>query len=305
MRSRSGSEDTADIALVQRVLAGEKNARVQVNAIAHPIIEYQSDRFCKRFCADNKYIYKCTLAKPWGAASTDALLCEWGNASYGWMLEELASDKRLSRYKGYGGAGLYEYMFSVANSLPFYERWKDWRFGRRSYAPSYIRQLDDNAAKVFFSIKDGHAIEVIAQQLGMDEAQVDALAQEIVVTLTQRGKLHLLENERTISLDRQSESDGETDAKGQVDIESNDPDPEFLENTRLVKQAWGQLSPVEQYVLEAMLIEEQDANDVLYALKEMDISLNEKKPGAEIDRQQLYYFRRKTLAKLSRLVGLH
>ena len=305
MMVKENDKGQGDLDLVQRALSGDRQARSQVNVLVHPIIDFQSDRFCKRFCADNRYHYRCTLSKPWGSAGQDALLCEWGNACYGWMLDELAGEKRLRNYRGERGAGLYEYMFSIANSLPFYERWKNWRFGRRAYAPSYIRALNENADRVFFALKDGYSIEVIAQQLGLVEEDVDRLAQTIVVTLTQRGKLHLLENERAVSLDRQDDDDEAPGVMNRIELASRDPDPELMENTQRVRQAWSKLSAVEQFILEAMLIEEQDANDVLFALKEMNICLNEKKPNEEVDRQQLYYFRRKTIVKLSRLVGLH
>ena len=47
-----------------------------------------------------------------------------------------------------------------------------------------------------------------------------------------------------------------------------------------------------------MIIEEQDADDVLQALRALGVSI---KPGVEAEqtnRQQLYYFKRKALSRL-------
>jgi hypothetical protein len=47
-----------------------------------------------------------------------------------------------------------------------------------------------------------------------------------------------------------------------------------------------------------MVIDELDANSVLEALCQHGISIKEGTPPEQIDRQQLYFFRRKTLLKL-------
>ena len=70
-----------------------------------------------------------------------------------------------------------------------------------------------------------------------------------------------------------------------------------------MRAAWQQLDAVEQYVLEALVIEQQDASDVLQALKTMRLSIKKGVPAEDTDRQQLYYFRRKTLARLGQLLN--
>ena len=55
-------------------------------------------------------------------------------------------------------------------------------------------------------------------------------------------------------------------------------------------------------MLEAMLIEEQDALDILAALNKMNISIKQGVAAEDTTRQQLYYFRRKCLAKLASLM---
>ncbi|WP_455212141.1 hypothetical protein, partial [Kaarinaea lacus] len=62
------------------------------------------------------------------------------------------------------------------------------------------------------------------------------------------------------------------------------------------------LTAVEQFVLEAMLIDEQDASDVLSALIKLNISIADGVPAQQTNRQQLYYFRRKALAKLAEMM---
>jgi hypothetical protein len=53
-----------------------------------------------------------------------------------------------------------------------------------------------------------------------------------------------------------------------------------------------------------MDIDDQDANDVLAALEKLNISIKDNVAAQDTDRQQLYYFRRKTLAKLAKLTGI-
>lgn len=294
----------ANIALARSAANGEPPARKKVNHLAHPIITYQTDRFCKRFCAENQYRYRCSLQTPWGSSPTDAPLCEWGNASYGWMLDDLTNNKRLNRYEGKNGALLQHYLFHIANSLPFYERWKDWRFGRRINVPDYIKEIDPQAAKVFLALRSGDNTTLIAQKLALPEPDTEVLCHKIIVALTQRQRLYLLNPDRTQSLTPPHGNDDSPDHTSDIEIAVEDVDIEQTERMQILGNAWESLSPVEQFVLEAMIIEEQDANDVLAALKKLDISINSKIPAHKTDRQQLYYFRRKTLAKLAAFTGL-
>ena len=78
-----------------------------------------------------------------------------------------------------------------------------------------------------------------------------------------------------------------------IDFESSP----FYVNDRL-RQAWSKLDAVEQFVLEAMIIEEQDAEDVLEALQSLDVSIKPGVAAADTNRQQLYYFKRKALSRL-------
>lgn len=294
------------VTLARRAADGDPGARKQVNDIAHPIISYQTDRFCKRFCYDNKYRYACSLLHPWGTAPADAHLCEWGNASYGWMLDDLTNSARLRKFEGKNNARLNDYLFTIANSLPFYERWKDWRFGRPLHVPTYVQALHADAAVVFRGLYQQLNIHEIAQKHQLQTELVEQLADQIIVLLTQRKRLHLLNPPRTLSLtglDRHD--DNETDAdQHQGDIAWHDVAPEDRDTSRKLQQAWQSLSVAEQFVLEATLIEEQEASDVLQALQTLDIAIVEGIPAAQTNRQQLYYFRRKTLEKLAGLMDV-
>jgi hypothetical protein len=289
--------------MARRAAAGDSTARAQVTTLAHPIITYQTNRFCKRFCYDNRYLYICTLASPWGSPSPDAPLCEWGNASYAWMLEDLTSSRRLRRYEGKRGASLYAFFFSIANSLPFYERWKDWRFGRRVHVPACIQDIGPDAGKVFRALRSGDSTPLIAQKLGMHEDEADKIVQRVVIELTRRRKLYLLEPRRTVSLDAEDSASAGASGLTDSDLPWEGRSPEQEEENRALMEAWEKLSPVEQFVLEAMLVNGQDALAVLGALKRLGIALNDRIAASNTDRQQLYYFRRRALAKLAKLAG--
>jgi hypothetical protein len=289
-----------DLALARHAADGDAASRSEVTLLVDPIVHARTAQFCKRFCRENRFRYTCTLRDPWGSAPADAPLCEWGNASYAWMLDDLSRPQRLRRYAARDGAGLRDYLYLIANSLPFYERWKNWRFGRRVHVPTYIAEMAPLAGRVFLALRSGDSVPLIAQQVGCSEVQIDDLSQRIVVELTRRGRLHLLDPPRTESLAGTAHDDG--NGALERDIPVNDPAPEDLEDRTALRAAWQQLTAVERFVLEAMLIDERDANDVLQALVQLDIRIADSVAPQATDRQQLYYFRRKAVAKLARLM---
>lgn len=299
------TDPAQDLELARRAVNGDRAAQRRVGEIAHPMIRYQTERFCPRFCHDNHYRFQCTLPGVPLPQGRNLPLCEWGNASYGWMLDDLTRPERLRRFEGRDGASLGAYQFQIANSLPFYERWKDWRLGRRAHVPTYIQDLAPDAALIFHRLRQGENSALIAQRLGRLEDEVDALVQRIVVELTRRHRLHLLDPPREVSLSSLGASDkGTMGNTHQADLPWEDMAPEERENQARLRQAWGQLTAVEQFVLEAMLIEERAAEDVLAALRRLDIPLSKRVPAAQTDCQQLYYFRRKAVVRLARLSGL-
>ena len=294
--------DGNDIELSKRAADGDLAARVIVNKLSHPIISFQTEKFCRRFCNENKYMYSCTLPEKWGKAPVNAILCEWGNASYAWMLDDLTNTKRLTKFEARDGSSLGNYLFYIANSIPFYERWKDWRFGRRVHVPIYIQDIGPESGHIFLAMRSGDNTALIAQKLAKSENDISIIAQQIIIELTKRNRLHLLNPPKTVSLTGM-QNDEDNNAI-EADIALSDMSPEQLDENLRLKEAWKKLSVTEQFILEAMVIEEQDANDVLEALKKLNIQINEKIPASDTDRQQLYYFRRKTLKKLSKLLEI-
>jgi len=298
----SGNQLTQQqLQLAEQAAQGDAPARNQVNALADPMIRFQTDRFCKRFCRENRYRYRCTLIPPWGGAAADAALCEWGNASYAWMLDDLTGSKRLVKYQARNGASLFDYLYQIANSRPFYERWKDWRFGRRVQVPSYIQDMGPAAASVFLGLRAHDEIDNMAQRLACPVAEIQALCQRIIILLTQKRRLHLLNPPSTVSL-TETHDDGSHGEDAQLDVASHDEPAELHEEKQMLRAAWKNLDAVEQFVLEALVIEEQDASQVLQALKSLDVSIKPGVASADTDRQQLYYFRRKTLLRLAQLM---
>lgn len=286
-----------NIQLARDAAENDAPARKKVNDLIAPVIHYQANRFCKRFCKENRSRFKCTLKSPIGSPPSDANLCEWGNGSYAWMLNDLSSANRLKKYQANNNATLFDYCYVIANSLPFYERWKDWRFGRKVYVPSYIQTLGKTAVTVFYALRSQQSIEQISQQISQPVDQTKELSREVVKLLTQKNKLYLLNPSQNVSLTRDTD-----DANARSSIESEtatyDKPIETYEENLLLSKAWGNLSPIEQFVIEALVIEEQDAEIVLNALKKLNLSFKTGVTAEDLDRQQLYYFRRKTLAKL-------
>ena len=282
-----------DLELLGKALARDKNARQKLNQQIDSIITYQCQRLCKRFCHDNRFHYSCTLPyKPYAAAK-DAPLCEWGNACYGWILEELTSDKRLSGFKAENNASFNHYCYMIANSKSFYERWKNWRFSRRAYIPAYISEIDEQSSAVFLALQKGDELALIAQNLQITELNVQNISRRIVIELTNRKRLYLLDPPSTVSLSADDEQD--------VDVAFYDEPADSQEQKRLLADSWEQLSALEQFVLESLLIDKLDATDVLHAIEQQCQDFPDDELKKIHDKQSLYYFRRKSLEKLSQI----
>mgnify|MGYP000116711508 CR=1 FL=1 len=288
-------------ALAERAAHGDTDARLIVNQMAHPMIRYQTQSFCKRFCKENRALFICTLDNAWASASKGTDLCEWGNGSYGWMLDDLTKPERLRRFEGREGAGLNHYFYAIANSLPFYERWKDWRFGHKVHVPTYIQALNPKAAQIFLALRANDPLPLIAEKIGKNLEKTETLCHQMIALLTQKNRLHLLNPEKTISLSTpgSGQEGSENDTAQEKDLPFFDESPESREEKQKIRKAWTQLSTLEQYILEALLIEEQDAKDILTALKKLKIVIKKGVNPEESNRQQLYYFKRKSLAKLA------
>lgn len=292
--------------LLKNASDGDKAARKTINTVANPFIEFQTDRFCRRFCQYSFRDARCTLTPPQGGfrgVRGEEILCDKANASYTWMLDELTNKQRLSKIRAENTAQLGSYFKTIVNSLPFYERWKNWRFERRIHVPTYICEINEQAKSIFLQLHSNRDMKIIAQNLGLSENKVNSTAEAILISLTQRKRLHLLNPTRTFSFsDVTSTSDNnEEESNSQAEsLEVGDTQfsPENLVYSSQIKAAWNQLSELEQYIIEALVIEEQDAIVVLKALATLDISLKQNQSSQRNNRQQLYYFKRKSLEKL-------
>lgn len=221
------------------------------------------------------------------------------------MLEDLTGPKRLLAYTGENGARLSSYLHAIVHSLPFYERWKDWRFGRRIRIPAFIQDIAPIAGRLFLWMSDGRSLEWMAQEAKESVEKIESIAGRIIDELTARGRLHLLDAPKVLSLTGLGKGDEEEDEK---DVEAEVPDyswdPAEVQMRDLIARGWKELTPVEQFVLEAMVIEERDAKDVLEALIRLGACIKEGVLPEKTDHQQLYYFKRTALAKLARLSGI-
>jgi hypothetical protein len=295
MTPRSSAQQQIELSLA--AARGEVKARAQVNELIHPVIEYHTALFCKRFCEQNRFQYRCSLNKPWGTQSAQAALCEWGNASYGWMLNDLSSANRLLKYQAREGASLFDYLYRIANSLPFYERWKDWRFGRKVHVPGYVIAIDERAKSIFYALQSGLSSQLLAQKLKLKVDEVERITRDIVIQLTRHHRLYLLDSPKTQSLTASGEND-EHEGSQQMDVAVIDDEYLQQDEQQHINKAWKTLDTIEQFVLEALVINEQDAKQVLKALSKLDIVIKKGVRPQDTSIQQLYYFKRKSLSKL-------
>jgi len=240
--SASLIKELDQIEFAQQLAEGDVVARIKINEIIHPVITYQTSRFCKRFCYQNRYRFACTLDKPISPSPKDALLCEWGNASYGWMLNDLTNRNRLLNFKAKNNSSLKNYLYTIANSLPFYERWKDWRFGGSVYVPTYIKEIHPDARFVFYGLHAQESIALIAQKMAKSEQEIKNISREIIVILTKKKRLYLLDPPSTISITEMNTDYESENNYLENDIPSYDETPELTEDKLKLAQMWGKLS---------------------------------------------------------------
>ncbi len=299
-------------ALLRKAGDGDPSSRNTINEVARPYIQFQTDRFCRRFCQNQHLSARCTLSPPQGkpkSSRASDTLCDKANASYGWMLDDLTNENRLQRIRAESISQLAAYFKTTANSLPFYERWKNWRFDRRVHVPEYIAEIDEYAKVVFLQLRSGNNFEMIAQAVGADESHVRSVVDKILIELTQRKRLHLLNTPKTMTFSELNASGNYTeqhsteDDNGSAEFEDHSLSPETLAYSMQIRKAWDQLDDIEQYIVESLVIENQDANTVLKTLAYLEIPLKKSNSHLQNDRQQLYYFKRKTLEKLQKILS--
>ena len=297
-----------DVLIAHEAASGNQNARQQVTEIVDELIRQRTERLCKKFCYENRRLYQCTVDSRWGVNDANVALCEWGNDSYAWMLDDLTNAKRLKKFEGRNDATLRHYLSTIAHSHAFIERWKDWRFRRRDRVPTYIQELDHDAATLFRWLRGSHDdIPNIAQRLGRSEESARELIGEIVAELQKRNRLYLLDPPREVSLSHinTNENGSDDDGPEEWDIPTEDISIDDLDLQKRIKEAWLELDWREQYVLEALIIDRVNAKHVLQALRDEDIMLNDNTPPEQLNLQHVYYFCRKALAKLKNIADIN
>ena len=265
----------------------------------YTLIKPAAERFCKKFCYDNRGLYKCTLDSAWSRSQSDAVFCEWGNATILWMFEDLYNKNRISKLRGnYDSDTINRYFGKIIYSIAFRERFKNWRFQRRIQIPAYKKAIDPYASKVFWWLCDQDEVANIAQRLLRSEADVVEIANKIKSELIRRKRDHLLKPSLTISLVTVASSEDIYE----VDISTEDVSSELARLKSLVLNGFASLDWREQFVLDMMIIEGASANNVLEALLKQNVSIRDDIDVKELTIQHIYYFLRKALVKLKEIV---
>ncbi len=272
-------------------------SRVEVNRLANGLVQAKVATFCKKFCFNNRRIHRCTVDPKWGRGESTAPLCDAGNATYLWMLEQLAGEHRIVALEAKGISSLEAYWRKVMGSRPFWERFKDWRFGRRIRVPAYVKALDKDAHKVFWFMCDGDAAPNIAQRVGRPEAEIARLVGQINRELQRRNHAGVPVVPQTESLTRWTEHD----ESEQAELASEEIEPDEHLWRQHVMEAYGSLTWQEQFIVDAMVVDGLSAKAVLTALQVQNIQLGEDCDPNQMNVQSVYYFLRKTLAKVQKI----
>ena len=265
----------------------------------YAFVEARNRSLCKKYCANNRYEFLCTVDAKWSRVSGEAVTCEWGNGSFEWMSQDLLKPSRIERLSQNTNTNWDAYFKTVLYSPQFLERWRDWRLGKRVKVPEYIRMIDRDAAKLFLWMRDNDDVPNMSQRLNRNEDEIQLVKSQIILELTKRGKLHTLVPIITISISSRQNIEGESD-----DIATHDLSAEDIEQREMLKKGWEQLSAEERFVLEAMKLDDRNAKEILESLRFLNISIKKGVPPEKTTEQQLYYFFRKSWTKLSEMSGL-
>lgn len=275
--------------------------RAELLRLASETVQGRVAAFCKRYCFDNRARYQCTVDKHWGLSRPDSSLCEWGNATYLWMMEDLASERKLELLRDKGIVQVDQYWRKVVTSQLFWERFKDWRFRRRVRVPAYVKAIDPDAHRVFWALCDGDSPANIAQRLGRSEPEIANIAMHIRQELARRGRSELLSPARLVPL---HSIDVENEDTCDIDLPAENISHENTDLCSRLAQAYSALTWQEQFLIDSMIVDELRAADVLRALQQQNLSLDEILPAHALNVQHVYYHLRKTIAKLRRLAGV-
>lgn len=275
--------------------------QAELFTILDELINNKLNTLCKKYCFNNRFQYHCTIDLPWGLNEPGNPLCEWGNASYAWILDELTHNNRLKKIQGENSSSITRYFSKIIHSITFIERFKNWRFQRRIRVPEYIKAIDIDAHKIFWGLCDNDHTRNIAQRLGREEQEVSEIITRINEELVKRKRSHLLDLTPISSLSPRKD-DIEQDEETQIATE--DKTYEQFELESKVKDAYDQLTWLEQYIIDSMIIDGLSAKAVLDSFRKQNITVDEKIKPADMNIQHVYYFFRKSLAKLKEITGI-
>jgi hypothetical protein len=262
---------------------------------ALPAISSATERLCKHYCGANRYTYVCTLDTHWASQGSDRALCDLGNATFAWIYDDLLGGSKWTKFSYSGDADVGAYMAKALASRMFYERFKNWRFGRRIRVPDFIKIIDPIAHRVFWRMVQQESVPIIAQRLGHAEHAIESIAHRINAVLTERHRTHLLQRLTTITLPGEDDTDS---PRPEFADSSSAPDA-ALESAR-ARRAFDKLSWQEQWLIDSMDVEGLSAAALRKALVEEGLTLDDT-PPEQLDDNRIYYLRNKARKHLREL----
>ena len=273
--------------------------RTQLCMIAEPMVARRTRELCLDHCQNQRYRFRCTVDAHWGLTSRDAPLCDRGNETYDWMFRDLLGGVKPEKFAHSSGEGVAHYFSKTVRSEPFYERFKDMRFGGRVRVPAYVKALHPLAHRVFWLLRKQEPIAQISQALQQPESTIQDIVRSLRTLLHEHGNSHLLQPVATLSLDALTEQhDTEWDVAS--DVHTQEQDIVRRDEQERALAAHAKLTWQEQFLIDAMN-EGVNAKATLQALAEEGVvleGLDIDVPGEKKLEQRLYYLKRKALVRL-------
>lgn len=293
-----------DRELVQRAVNGELNARRKIAGIIDPLVNRKSTGLCKRYCGRNRLHSRCTVDSSWGQQEEMALACEWGTFTVFFLRDKLLDESVLRRYEECGGTSLPGYLAAAASAYGLEEQWKDRRFGRRMNSPRCIEEMDPDARRVFWWLYDGESVSTISLRLGLDEDKIRNIIRQVYDELSKAGLVHLLERQSSDDLSGHSVNGVESDAHG-VEWEAISQNRGTVDAhwRSIVMAALEKLTWQDRFLLEAMFVEHLDDDQILYALRTLNVQLADGLHAEDMGVGNVREMRNKVLVKMRKLVA--
>ena len=301
----SGNPGTGNIQATAVTLNFPARARLKpemIRALVEPIINQTTQKLCKLHCRGARFRLECTVDATWSRAPSDASLCDRGNEAYEWMVRDLLGGSKLDKFLQSDREGVVKYFTKTVNSQPFYERFKDMRFGERVRIPAYIKAIHPLARRLFWMLRKQEPMPYIAQTLEQPEGIVRTWISDIYAKLREHRSSHLLQPQAALSLDALNEND-EAPYTDMATITDLHQDFERQQEQARARAAYAKLSWQEQFIVDTFT-ENLGAKAVLEALAQEGViieGINDVPMDEKCAEQRLYYLRRKALVRLKAL----